>query len=500
MAKIILVQPKNELNETTYIPLGLISLAAFIRGKFGVKIVDLRLQPLNFLYDQIRASKPLAVGFSMLTGSCIKQTIEAAREIKRRNPKIKIIVGGIHPTFFPEQTLVNPYIDFVIINEGERALLDLLEALKSGSSLAEIDGLGWKDKKKKLHINGWTERFLPMDDLPRPAWNLIDVEKYVNRLSSGLDEWVAPGEPRLSRVVNMYTSKGCPFPCSFCYNLNFNKRQWRAKSAEKAVAEMEMLYEKYRINYFIIHDDNFVVDRKRALRIAELIKEKGMKIKYSIDARIDYFDRDFLQKMKDSGLCEIRVGCESGSNRILTEIIQKRITKEQTVKAVKVARDLNLKLILSFVIGWPTETIAERQETIDLVLELQRIHPKAAVYPLWVYIPYPGTALFNQAVKLGFEQPTTLEGWGNYFWGKAHIPWLKNPREYEIIHELSPFAWYSKTWNRLSHKTLKNILKFVFVKLFRPLILFRFKYNFWKLPIDAEAIIWIKRFLKKRAT
>lgn len=498
MSKIILVQPKNELNETTYTPLGLISLAAFIRKEFSVKIIDLRFQSVDFLYRQIGESKPLAVGFSMLTGSCIKQIIEISKEIKRKYPKVKIIVGGIHPTFFPEQTLENPSIDFVVINEGEKTLLDLLAAIKNGIDLSGIGNLGWKDKKGRKHINKRTESFLPMDDLPTPAWDLIDVEKYIGRLSSGLDEWVAPGEPRLSQVINMYTSKGCPFPCSFCYNLNFNRRQWRAKNADKAVAEMEMLHKKYGINYFIIHDDNFVVDRRRALKIAELIREKGMKIKYSIDARIDYFDPDFLKKLKDSGLCEIRVGCESGSNRVLKEIIQKRITVEQTIKAVEVARDLDLKLILSFVIGWPTETISERQETINLVLKLQKIHPKAAIYPLWVYIPYPGTVLFNRAVDLGFKQPTSLEEWGNYFWGKAHIPWLKNPREYEIIHELSPFAWYSKTWKRLSHRSLKNILKFLFMKLFRPVILFRFRHNFWKFPIDAEMIVWLKGYVKRK--
>jgi radical SAM superfamily enzyme YgiQ (UPF0313 family) len=488
MKKVILVQPENELNETTYAPLGLISLAAYIRKDFDVEIIDLRFEPLDFLYHQIEEKKPLAVCFSMLTGSCIKQIIAAGRIIKEKYPEVKIVVGGIHPTFFPEQTLENPYIDFVVANEGERVLLELLKCLETGFGLAGIGGLGWKDEKGRVHVNRIFDKFLNMDELPVPAWDLIDVEQYVKKLSN------VPGE----RVLDMYTSKGCPYPCSFCYNLNFNKRKWRARNAERAAQEMEMLYNKYRINYFIIHDDNFVVDRGRALKIGELIKQKGMKIKYSIDARIDYFDRDFFGKLMESGMCEIRVGCESGSNRILKDVVQKGITKEQTIKAVEIARDLDLKLILSFVMGWPTETAEERQETIDLILKLQKIHPKAAIYPLWVYIPYPGTTLFDKAVELGFQQPQSLEEWGNYFWGKAHIPWLKNPREYEMIHELSPFAWYSKTWSRLPSKSLKNIAKFLFVKSFRPLVLFRFRHNFWKFPVDGKFIIWLKNKLKER--
>ncbi len=369
MQKIILVQPENGLNETAYVPLSLISLGAYVRKDFEVKIVDLRLDAVESLYNLIRDLKPLAVGFSMLTGSCILQILEASRKIRELNPKIKIIVGGIHPTFFPEQTISNSLIDFVVINEGEKTLLELLAALAENRDVASIKGLAWKDTEGKVKINDPPDNFIDMDSLPMPAWNLIDVNRYVKKLSKN------PGE----RVIDFYTSKGCPFPCSFCYNLRFNRRKWRARSAERVAEEMEMLYHTYGINYFIIHDDNFVVNKNRALKFAELIKEKGLNVKYSVDSRIDYFEYDFFKKLKESGLCELRVGCESGSNRVLKEIIQKGITAEQTVKAVEIAKSLDLKLILSFVIGWPTETIVERQETIDLIIKLQRIHKKAAI-------------------------------------------------------------------------------------------------------------------------
>jgi len=495
MKKVILVQPKNGLNEAVYVPLSLISLASFIRRDFDVRIIDLRLESLDYLYDQVRKTKPLAVGFSMLTGSCINQIIDVAKEIKTHQPEIKIVVGGIHPTFFPEQTLENPQIDFVIVREGEKPLLNLLKALESKSNLLGIENLGWKDKKGEFHLIENPENFLDLNELPTPAWDLIAVEKYIGKLSNAPSKLFISGESGPQRAINMYTSKGCPFICSFCYNLNFNRHQWRYKTAEKAVAEIEMLNKKYQINHFIVHDDNFVVNRERALKIAELIQERGLKIKYSIDARIDYFDYDFFKKLKASGLCEIRVGCESGSDRVLKDIIRKGITKEQTIKAIGIAKQLDLKLLLSFVIGWPTETVTERQETINLILKLQQIHPQAAIYPLWVYLPYPGTDLFNLAVKLGFKQPQSLEEWGNYFWGKAHIPWLNNPREYEIIHELSSLAWYNKTWRTLPSRSFKSALKLVFAKMVRPLILFRFKNNFWRFPIDAEMIIGLKSLM-----
>ncbi len=485
MKKVILVQPENGLNEAIYVPLGLMSLAAYIRENFDVEIVDLRFSSLDQLYNLVKRTEPLAVGFSMLTGNCILQIIKASQKIKQIDPNVKIIVGGIHPTFFPKQTLKYPLVDFVVINEGEKTLKSLLNTLTNKLPFADIENLGWRENGQ-IKINKTSEDFLDMNKLPRPAWDLIDVERYIRALSHN------PGE----RVINFYTSKGCPFPCSFCYNLFFNKQKWRAKTAQRAFEELEFLHKNYGINYFVIHDDNFVVDKNRALEFAKLIKENGLEIKYSVDARVDYFNHAFLEQLKESGLCELRVGCESGSNRILREIIQKGITTEQTVKAIEVAKSLDLKLMLSFVIGWPTETMAERQETINLVLKLQKIHNRAAIYPLWIYIPYPGTILFKKAMDLGFKPPQSLEEWGNYFWGRAYLPWIKNHKEYEIIHELSPFAWYNKKIGSLADKSFKNIVRHLLIKLFRVLIIFRFKNNFWRWPIEAHLIAWLKKFFQ----
>jgi len=105
--------------------------------------------------------------------------------------------------------------------------------------------------------------------------------------------------------------------------------------------------------------------------------------------------------------------------------------------------------------------------------------------------------LFQKAVDMGFEAPKSLEDWGRYFWGKAYLPWLKNKKEYEMIHELSPFAWYNKSLATLTNKSFKNIIRHLLIKTFRPFVLFRFKNNFWKFPVEAKMISFLKKIFQR---
>jgi anaerobic magnesium-protoporphyrin IX monomethyl ester cyclase len=149
----------------------------------------------------------------------------------------------------------------------------------------------------------------------------------------------------------------------------------------------------------------------------------------------------------------MRAGVESGSPRILKSI-KKDITVEHILKSAEIARDRGFHVRYSFVIGWPGETDQDRQQTIDLCFRLFDINPNVTMYPLWNYIPYPGTPHFTEAIACGFKQPEKLEDWSDYSWAKANSPWIDSRAKFENIHTLSKFAFF----NRDSADILKSLL------------------------------------------
>lgn len=445
MEGIVLVQPKNSKHDVAYAPLGLLSLAAWLRDKYYVRIIDLRYDDEAVLWDAIYVGKPLAVGFSVLTGEGIKDVVRICKRIKERFPDVATVLGGVHPTILPEQTLENPYVDWIVTGDGEEALKELMWLVKKGTR-----GIDHIRRGKKVDL----------DKLPFPAWHLIDVERYNKRIGG----------------LNIYTSKGCPFPCTFCHNTIHNPK-WRGMSAERVVRDVKRLKYTYGIEHFIIHDDNFVVDKKRALDIAEGLEELG--VSWSINIRIDSISEEFLRGLMKGGLNEVRIGCESGNDRVLTKVVRKSIHSRDIVQAVHTCSRLRLRTLLSFVIGWPTETRDERQSTISLVQLLCNSCRKVSVYPLWIYNPYPGTSLFKKAIDLGFMSPRTLEEWGEFNWGTAHIPWIDKPEEYELIHKMS----------RVAHYNRRNPIRV----LFRWITKWRMRHNYWKWGLDVRFILWCMR-------
>jgi radical SAM superfamily enzyme YgiQ (UPF0313 family) len=330
------------------------------------------------------------------------------------------------------------------------------------------------------------DRFLDLNELPEPSWHLVDVPGYIRAL----------GISRQDRPVNINTSRGCPFRCKFCFEQSYNDRTWRSRRADLVVRQVAKLREEYGVNRLIIHDDLFAVHRQsmaRAVEIAKGIHAAAPDVRFTITHRVDQYDAEWLAIMKQHGLYQTRAGVESGSPRILKSIA-KDITVDQIVNSARISRDLGFEVSYSFVIGWPGEEDVDRQQTIDLAFRLLEINPKAWVYPLWIYIPYPGTPHFAEAVAQGFQEPQTLEGWADYSWGHARVPWITEAAKFENIHYLSRFAFNSRTLQEvmvdLGDEYLKSIIKVrrlggVLLKEWARL---RFRRAFWALPYEYRVL------------
>lgn len=397
MSEVLLVNPRSFDIIPSYLPYGLLYLASFLReNKFSVKIYDSNTFDENFS-EYLKNENPKIVGISILSGPCIEDAVKKAKLVRKLLPEAKIVFGGIHTTIFPKNVLKNEYVDFIVVNEGEHALVELAGyLLRKEGSPKEIKNLGYK-KGGDLIINQ-IRPFINLDLLPLPAWDLVPIEKYLH------------GKFYSDRVITLHTSRGCPWNCSYCYNQIVNFRRWRGLSAPKIIEQIEYLMANYKIKGFQFYDDEFDVDIKRVVEFCNLLIKKKIKIKWAHFSRTNVADKERYALEKRAGCEFVEFGIESGSPRIL-KFIQKQQTVTDIKKAFRICKEVGLKAGAMFMIGIPTESIGEMGETIKLIKQL-----KAQQTICTIFHPYPGSQFFNYCTERGLiKLPQKIEDQGPYF-------------------------------------------------------------------------------------
>ncbi|MFH1038804.1 MAG: radical SAM protein [PVC group bacterium] len=433
------------------------------------------------LIEEVTREKPLWVGFSNFTTSPLGLTKKASIEIKKKLD-IPIVWGGIHSTIFPRQTLQHDFVDIVSLGEGEESAVELTELLaRSGPSsrdLAKIRGIGFKDKGEAI-IND-LRPFIKDLDKYSPAWRLLNIENYI----FGRQHFYTQIGSRIKgdKIAALITSRGCPFRCGYCYNLAVNRRTFRAQSVDKVVKEVEYL-KSFGVSALIFEDDNFFADRNRGLAI---IRKIGLP--WSCSIRADYIadgGDDFLSELRAHHCFELRIGVESGSQRVL-DLMTKDITVEQIKKAVSLCSKYKIRALLNFMAGIPGETWLDVCQTLDFIDELERAGEYVTVSSVGIFAPWPGTSLSKMAVQKGFHPPKTLEGWSRYWAQRAKLPPYADRR-------IKFIGFYRclirKDFTGLSFPFLAGLL--------RRIALIRWKRRYFRWPIDYYIPAFFLRFLRK---
>jgi len=403
---IILVQINYTKDHSeTVLPLGILAIGSVLKKRgFPVELININEKEIDQTVDYLVAKRPLYIGLSVMTGIQTEHSAEFSEKIKAKSD-IAIVWGGIHPSLLPRQCLESNYIDYVIIGEGEETIIEFTDNFKNKKFFKEILGLGYKIGGT-ININ--VQRpFIKDLDKYRLDFNLIDLEKYIFKLD------------KYKRVIAYKTSRGCPYNCAFCYNHQFNRSQWRAWSIETVIGEINFLKEKYQIEAIKFYDDNFFVDKERALQILRAIK-----LPSHTEIRIDAIDDSLTQELKKLNSFDLLIGLESGSNRLL-KLINKRITTDDIIRAVKILAKNNLKATYSAMVGLPTETKEEFNATIDLMYRVYKMHSKAG-FTLGAYLPYPGSELYQFSIEQGFQPPEKTVDWGKIdrFRNRFVSPWV----------------------------------------------------------------------------
>lgn len=399
--KVLLVYPGSKTWGFTY-PMGLFYVAKALQQD-GIEVTLLHLGT-GTLKD-LKNEKYLFVGMTMMVGEMVGKGLEAARLIKAADPAVPIVLGGVYPSIMPEQVLANPLIDIAVIGEGEVTARELAAALLKGADLAAVKGIAFKRDGAVVTT---------------PPRELIDIET----LDADLPYYLLGDIFAKSTVLPIHTSRGCPYRCAFCYSPMFNKRKYRFKSAKKVVDEMEFIVGKYGIrNFNFDYEDEFLVNTDRAVAIFEDVLRRGLKIKWTAFCRFDSFcsayakyGERFVRLLKDSGCFYLSFGAESGSQRLLDEVILKDIKVEQIVSVSDILKKHRLIHRISFINCFPGETRADVEETFKVLDRISEGN-RYLVIGIFNLIPLPKTAIMERLVRdHGYVPPQTMEAWAD------HIP------------------------------------------------------------------------------
>ncbi|MFW9898127.1 MAG: B12-binding domain-containing radical SAM protein [Candidatus Thorarchaeota archaeon] len=363
--KIALINPSLEIKiYSPWPPLGILYLGTILKENgFKVKLLDAaaKFYGKNEVLSWIKQERPDIIGISVFTVAFLP-TINLIKFIKEWNPNVKIVLGHYHPTIEAENIIhkYGDYVDYCVRGEGEYTLLELCEFLdkNNGKAPNHIKGLAFQDSNKKTILTPDAPLISDLDALPFPDKKLIDFDY----------KWNFSGfEFSKSKLTSIVSSRGCPFNCSYCACTKFAKRRFRPRSPENIVNEM-LLIEDQGYTQLNFVDDNFTLQPKRTIKICQLIKKEKIDINWHTDGRVDQTSQDMLNWMRKAGCKSIWYGFESANQRIL-DLYNKRTKVTQFNEAIRKTRKANIDLIVGlFMLGAPTETIAEVKNTINFAV------------------------------------------------------------------------------------------------------------------------------------
>lgn len=426
--KILLVYPptifsRNSYLPNIYLPLGMLYVAAGIgiQGNNIVEVYDARLSAKinsdtrfftlgdnwSEVEGRIYKAKPDIVGISTLSFAQMRNVYKVAEIVKKIKKDTLVVVGGQHPSVYPEDFLVNTNIDIVIKGEGEEVFLELLQRIKAGGS---VDGIAGVASKSSLHTGKkpLDQKYIfNLDNLPFPAYHLYDMERYFNLQNQGFSSRF---RRRGRRPVSMITSRGCPFSCTYCLGYGVMGKHWRFHSVDYIMKHIDFLIREFGIDLIHFEDDNINFDCRRFERLISNLKKIKHKLSWDTPngVRADKLDKTILTQAKESRCDYLILGVESGNQRILDEIIKKNLNLSIVMKVAKLCKALKLKLFAFFVIGFPGEKIEDMKKTISFALDLFWKHN--VIPAIFWAAPYKGTELYDLCKKEGyFTEPISSD-------------------------------------------------------------------------------------------
>ena len=386
---------------------------------------------------------------------------QIAKELK--SAKLTVAIGGLHPTVFPERTLTEESVDFVIMGEEQIPIVELLEFLKGKRRLKDVRGICFKDGESIVR-NTKPDLIQDLDEyLPIASWDLLPVDKY------RAHNWHCFENLKDRSYGAIYTSLGCPFSCKFCcINALYGKPMIRYRSPEIVVKEIEVLRVEFGIRNIKIIDEMFMLNEKHYMAIVDGLIEKKLDVNIWAYARIDTVKPEVLRKLREAGFHWLCLGVESASERVGKEV-GIAFEHKKIFDVIEKIRNAGIYVLANYMFGLWEDDYQTMLETLSLALRLNTEF--ANFYPV---IPYPGSRLYELAISKGFKLP---KRWSHY---SPYSPYLiPMPTKYLSPLEVLKFRDYAwKTYfsnpaylkmieNTFGHEVAAHVLRMVEINLER---------------------------------
>lgn len=470
--KVLLINPPNTLPEDSlrriFEPIGLLYIAALLKKNgFEVSVFDMACEGYDNcvlkdgyvtygsspeeLRKKIFKINPDIIGISCAFTARQKDTFNVCKTIRQINKNLTIVAGGLHASLYPERFLENDMADYVILGEGEFRFLELLKCLNNNQEII-FDGIAYK-LKDSVKINPMINRIENLDTLPFPDRDLIDMEKYIK-----IGVPFAPFSYK-QRVAQILATRGCPHKCVFCSSSSFWGRKIRARSVDNIINEMKTVIKKYAIEEIQFVDDLLTFNRDFSKELFAKMKDLNIKWCTPNGLMFNTLDAELIKLMAESGAYQLTFAIESGSERVLKEIIHKKVNLKIVKHLIEEAHKYDISVHGTFIVGFPGEKKEEIMETLDFPFKAG--FDSASFF---MATPIPGSELYALCAKNKYITTENLMDLKKYY---INIPeespdYVMKAKELEQLVDKKTREfneWAKKTYPQRWDKKFKQFLK-----------------------------------------
>lgn len=342
--------------------------------------------------EEIRGFKPDVIALTSTANYFFKNVTNFINQIKENFPEILVILGGPDPTNdYKIYFSAAPKLDLIVMGEGEITIKNIIESLKENEDWRNTKGISYINNEE-IVVNTPQRKIEELDKF-ESAYELVDFKHYFKLNELGFQSRLTYKHKNSHKAISIVTSRGCPELCTFCSIYLHMGRPFRAHSAEYVLNDLKTLIEQYDVRHFHFEDDNLTYDKKRFKDVLRGIIENKWNITWDTPngIRADLVDREFLELCKKTGCVYLIFGVESGSQKMLDNVIRKNLELSVVVEASRLCYEYEIDTLAFYILGFPDETKEETMKTYNFALEMFEKYSSTPIFQIWR--PYTNTEL-----------------------------------------------------------------------------------------------------------